>query len=46
MYEDDSHLVEEQELREQLLESALEDRDNNDLIEQLIQREIDKRMEV
>lgn len=46
MYEDDSHLVEEQELREQLLESALEDRDNNDLIEQLIQREIDKRLEI
>lgn len=46
MYEDDSHLVEEQELREQLLESALEDKDNNDLIEQLIQREIDKRLEI
>lgn len=46
MHEDDSHLVEEQELREQLLESALEDRNNSDLIEQLIQREIDKRLEI
>lgn len=46
LHEDDSHLVEAQEQREELLESALRDSDNQDLINELIQREIDKRLEV
>lgn len=36
LHEDDSHIIEEKELREELLESALGDTDNDVLIEEAI----------
>lgn len=36
LHEDDSHIVEDQELRNELLKCAIEDADNDDLIEESI----------